>query len=164
MAGRVLLAELRGALVALDRWVKDGTPAPASRYPRIADGALVPSVKLNPAIPGLAMAKGPNEKPRLDFGPDIGKGIISKALPVALKDRYRVLVPSVDADGNETAADVASVYELAFFNWDPGRRAGDESADLDPVRGLDMAARDHRLDDSVPRPGTCDPSTSGTDA
>jgi hypothetical protein len=94
---------MRGALVALDRWVKDGTPAPASRYPRIADGALVPSVKLNPAIPGLAMAKDPNEKPRLDFGPDIDKGIISKALPVALKDLYRVLVPSVDADGNETA-------------------------------------------------------------
>src|ERR1700686_4772403 len=92
-----------GALVPLNRWVKDGTPAPASRYPRIADGALMPSVKLNPAIPGLAMAKGPNEKPRLDFGPDIDKGIISKALPVALKDRYRVLVPSVDADGNETA-------------------------------------------------------------
>jgi hypothetical protein len=83
--------------------VKDGTPAPASRYPRIADGTLVPSVKLNPAIPGLAMAKGPNEKPRLDFGPDIDKGIISNVLPVALKDRYRVLVPSVDADGNETA-------------------------------------------------------------
>jgi hypothetical protein len=94
---------LRGALVALDRWVKDGTPAPASRYPHIADGTLVHSVKLNPAIPGLAMARGPNEKPRLDFGPDVDKGIISKALPVALKDRYRVLVPSVDADGNETA-------------------------------------------------------------
>jgi hypothetical protein len=94
---------MRAALVALDRWVKDGTPAPASRYPRIADGTLVPSVKLNPAIPGLAMAKGPNEKPRLDFGPDIDKGIISKALPVALKDQYRLLVPSVDADGNETA-------------------------------------------------------------
>ena len=94
---------MRGALVALDRWVKDGTSAPASRYPRIADGALVRSVKLNPAIPGLAMAKGPNEKPRLDFGPDIDKGIISKALPVALKDRYGVLVPSVDTDGNETA-------------------------------------------------------------
>ena len=37
---------MRGALVTLDRWVKDGTPAPASRYPRIADGTLVPSVKL----------------------------------------------------------------------------------------------------------------------
>jgi hypothetical protein len=94
---------MRAALVSLDRWVKDGTPAPASRYPRIADGTLVPSVKLNAAIPGLAMAKGANPKPRLDFGPDIDKGIIGKALPVALKDQYRVLVPSVDADGNETA-------------------------------------------------------------
>ena len=93
---------LRGALVALDRWVKDGTPAPKSRYPRIADGALVPAIKLDLAIPGLAMAKGPNPKPRLDFGPDIDKGIIGKALPVALKDQYRVLVPRVDADGNET--------------------------------------------------------------
>ena len=93
---------LRGALVALDRWVKDGTPAPKSRYPRIADGALVPAIKLDPAIPGLAMAKGPNPKPRLDFGPDIDRGIIGKALPVALKAQYRVLVPRVDADGNET--------------------------------------------------------------
>ena len=94
---------LRAALVALDRWVKDGTEPPASRYPRIADGTLKESVKLDPAIPGLAMAKGPNSKPRFDFGPDIDKGIIGKALPVALKDRYRVLVPTVDADGNDAA-------------------------------------------------------------
>jgi hypothetical protein len=94
---------LRAALVALDRWVKDGTEPPASRYPRIADGTLAESVKLDPAIPGLAMAKGANSKPRFDFGPDIDKGIIGKALPVALKDRYRVLVPTVDADGNDAA-------------------------------------------------------------
>jgi hypothetical protein len=94
---------LRAALVALDRWVKDGAEPPASRYPRIADGTLVESVKLNAAIPGLAMAKGPNSKPRIDFGPEIDKGIIRKALPVALEDRYHVLVPTVDADGNETA-------------------------------------------------------------
>jgi len=94
---------MRAALVSLDRWVKDGKEPPASRYPRIADGTLVPSAKFNTAIPGFAAAKGANPKPRLDFGPDIDKGIIGKALPVALKDEYRVLVPSVDADGNETA-------------------------------------------------------------
>jgi len=94
---------LRAALVALDRWVKDGAEPPASRYPRIADGTLVPSVKLNPAIPGLAMAKGPTSKPRFDFGPQADKGIIGAVLPVASKDQYRVLVPTVDADGNETA-------------------------------------------------------------
>jgi Alpha/beta hydrolase domain len=92
---------LRAALVALDRWVKDDTKPPASRYPRIADGTLVETVKLDPAIPGLAMAEGPNVKQRIDFGPDSYKGIIGKVLPVALPDRYRVLVPAVDTDGNE---------------------------------------------------------------
>src|SRR6516162_5998613 len=76
---------LRAALVALDRWVKDGTQPPASRYPHLADGTLVDAVKLDPAIPGLAMAKGPNSKERFDFGAQFDKGIISKALPVALK-------------------------------------------------------------------------------
>ena len=95
-----------------------GFAPPASRYPRIADGALVPSVKLNPAIPGLAMAKGPNEKPRLDFGPDIDKGIISKALPVALKDRYRVLVPSGAGVGSATTGvlTVQFVTSLGLFS------------------------------------------------
>jgi hypothetical protein len=95
---------LRSALVSLDRWVKDGAPAPASRYPRLVDGTLVPSVKHIAAIPGFAPpARGANQKPRIDFGPDFDKGIIGKALPVALKDQYRVLVPTIDADGNETA-------------------------------------------------------------
>jgi hypothetical protein len=92
---------LRAALLAIDRWVKDDVKPPASRYPRIADGTLVEAVRLDPAIPGLAMAKGPNVKQRIDFGPDFYKGIIGKVLPVALPERYRVLVPAVDADGNE---------------------------------------------------------------
>ena len=83
--------------------MKEGTPPPANRYPRIADGTLAESVKLNAAIPGLAMAKGANPKPRVDFGPDIEKGIIGKTFPVALKDAYRVPVPTVDADGKEIA-------------------------------------------------------------
>ena len=94
---------MRAALVALDRWVKDGVAPPASRYPRIADGTLAAAVKLDAAIPGLAMAKGPNSKPRIDFGPQIDKGIIADVLPAASRDQYRVLVPIVDADGNETA-------------------------------------------------------------
>ena len=92
---------MRAALLALDRWIKDDAKPPASRYPRIADGTLVETVQLDPAIPGLTMAKGPNVKERIDFGPDFYKGIIGKVLPVALRDRYRVLVPAVDADGNE---------------------------------------------------------------
>jgi hypothetical protein len=92
---------LRAALVSLDRWVKDGTAPPPSRYPRIADGTLVDTVKFNAAIPGFVAAKGPNPKERFDYGSEIGKGILGNRIPVALKDSYRVLVPSIDADGNE---------------------------------------------------------------
>ena len=94
---------LRAALASLDRWVKDGTPPPPSRHPRLVDGTLVEMTSPDVAIPGLHWAKGPNPRPRFDYGPDFGKGIISKILPVALKDSYRVLVPAVDADGNETS-------------------------------------------------------------
>jgi hypothetical protein len=93
---------LRAALVNLDRWVKDGVAAPASRYPRIADGTLVESFEMA-AIPGMTPVKSPAQRPRIDFGPDFEKGIVSKALPTEFKDAYHVLVPKIDADGNEVA-------------------------------------------------------------
>ena len=93
---------LRAVLASLDRWAKDGTPPPPSRHPRIADGSLVDTTAPGVTIPGLPPAKGPNTRPRFDYGPDFAKGIIGKTLPVALPDRYGVLVPKVDADGNET--------------------------------------------------------------
>ena len=37
---------------------EDANEPPASRYPRIADGTLVPSIKFNSAIPGFTAAKG----------------------------------------------------------------------------------------------------------
>ena len=93
---------LRAVLASLDRWAKDGTPPPPSRHPRIADGSLVDTAAPGVTIPGLPPAKEPNTRPRFDYGPDFAKGIIGKTLPVALPDRYGVLVPKVDADGNET--------------------------------------------------------------
>ncbi|HEX4555828.1 MAG TPA: alpha/beta hydrolase domain-containing protein [Xanthobacteraceae bacterium] len=93
---------LRADLVALDRWVSDGAPPPPSRHPRIADGSLVEKTAPAVAIPGFVAARGPNPRPRFDYGPDFAKGIITKTLPVALTDRYPVLVPKVDRDGNET--------------------------------------------------------------
>ncbi len=92
---------LRATLTALDRWVKDGTTPPPSRHPRIADGSLVAVLAPPAGIPDFPPAKGPNPRPRFDYGPDFGKGIIGKTLPVALADTYGVLVPAVDADGNE---------------------------------------------------------------
>jgi hypothetical protein len=94
---------LRAALASLDAWVKDGTPPPPSRHPRIDDGTLVEMTGPAVPIPGFVAAKGPNPRPRFDYGSDFANGIIGNVLPVATADRYRVLVPKVDRDGNDTS-------------------------------------------------------------
>jgi len=94
---------LRAVLVALDHWVKDGTPPPPSRHPRIDDGTLVEMTGPAVPIPGFVAAKGPAPRPRVDYGPGFATGIIGNVLPVTLPDNYRILVPKVDRDGNETS-------------------------------------------------------------
>jgi hypothetical protein len=133
---------LRAALVALDRWIKDGTEPGASRYPHIADETLADSVRLDPAIPGLAMAKGPNSKQRFDFGSQIEKGVITRVLPVATKDQYRVLVPAVDADGNEIGGlrlpDIAVPTGTAM-GWSVRSEAGGGTGELCYLDGAFLA-------------------------
>jgi Alpha/beta hydrolase domain len=92
---------MRALLLALDRWVKDGTTPPASRYPRIADGSLVPMAAWRFDVAGVERPKAPNGKPRFDYGADFRKGVIDKVLPALRPGAYAVLVPQVDNDGNE---------------------------------------------------------------
>jgi hypothetical protein len=92
---------LRAALAGLDRWVKDGVPPAPSRHPRIDDDTLVTMSGPSVPIPGFTLARGPAPRPRFDYGPDFVNGIIDTVPPVALPDRYGVLVPKVDRDGNE---------------------------------------------------------------
>jgi hypothetical protein len=95
---------LRALTLALDRWVADGTAPPPSRYPRIADGSLVTMESLGfPRLPGIELLAGPYPKPRVDYGPAFAKGIIGRVPPQVLSEAYAVLVPKVDADGNELA-------------------------------------------------------------
>jgi hypothetical protein len=94
---------LRALLAALDRWVKDGSEPPASRYPRISDGTLVDMANLGMPSIGIAVPKGPAQKLRIDYGPEYREGIISRVLPVQIADGYRTLVPKVDGDGNDVA-------------------------------------------------------------
>ena len=84
----------RALFVALDEWV-DGKAPPASRTPRLRDGTLTAPEKLNlPKIPGVQAAPRFNE---IAVIKDWTKPEIDMAKP------YRILVPQVDADGNETA-------------------------------------------------------------
>ena len=95
---------MRALILALDRWVKGGAPPPASIYPRISDGTLVPAAAQKwPAIPGLPVPRSPNPMAQFEYGVKGTEGIIDTVPPAPLPFRYKVLVPAIDADGNEIA-------------------------------------------------------------
>jgi hypothetical protein len=89
----------RALLVALQEWVSRGTPPPASRFPRVGEGTLVPPSPgagfAFPAIPGVHYTGLVNELCELDHSQQPPR-------PIPGHD-YPVLVPKVDADGNEVA-------------------------------------------------------------
>jgi len=91
----------RAMIANMDAWVRSNTLPPPSSYPRIGDGTLVPLAQYAfPAIPGVKTAHEANAGYRLDFGPNWHAGILSVQPPKVL-ETFPVLVPQVDADGNE---------------------------------------------------------------
>lgn len=97
----------RSTLALLDAWVRDGVAPPESRIPRRSDGTLVTIAAWRtrfPAIPGTALPAAPNELPFIDYGPDFASGGAAAEPPAIEMDRgYAVLVPAVDATGNDAA-------------------------------------------------------------
>ena len=96
----------RAMIDAMDRWATDGIPPPDSRIPRRADGTLVRFEEWRrqfPAIPGVAIPHEPNSLPLLDFGPEAERGILKEPPDMVPGEGYTVLVPAVDADGNDVA-------------------------------------------------------------
>lgn len=89
-------------LTAMQNWLTAGTEPPASRYPTLAKGALVSPAKLTP-VTNLKFPAFVPEVTRLDFGPDfLRTGVIVKQ-PPERGPAYPLLVPQIDADGNEAA-------------------------------------------------------------
>lgn len=96
----------RALLDAMDRWATDGTPPPPSSVPTRADGTLLTVKEWRvqfPDIPGVATPAAANGLRLLDFGPDFDKSILREPPEVIEGKAYTVLVPAVDADGNEVA-------------------------------------------------------------
>jgi len=93
---------LRALLLAMNAWITSGAAPPDSRLPLIAKHELVAPAALRfPKIPGVHLPKEPYTVYRLDFGPDFRtKGIIDFE-PPKLGKPFPILVPQVDADGNE---------------------------------------------------------------
>ncbi len=86
---------LRALVVALEQWVREGREPPPSRVPTLQAGTLVPPERTGfPDLPGVAIARSAHQL--VPFG-DWVHPLPEPALAP------RVLVPSVDADGNEVA-------------------------------------------------------------
>jgi Alpha/beta hydrolase domain len=91
----------RSMIANMDAWVRNGTAPPASSYPKISDGTLVSLAELAfPAIPGVTPPSETNAAYRIDYGPKFAQGILDLQ-PPKVGSAFPVLVPQVDADGNE---------------------------------------------------------------
>jgi len=108
-------------------WVVKGTPPPASRYPRLDRGELVPAA--NPAnrfpqIAGFAAGDSPvNPVLDYDFGPQLNgndlSGVITRQ-PPRIVQVIPTYVPTVNEDGNETTGVPSVLYQAplgTYLGW-----------------------------------------------
>jgi hypothetical protein len=133
--------EMRALLLALDRWVRDGTAPPPSVYPRIADGNLVTVAAYKAAFPKLGELVLPESNlrpPRLDLGPRYESQRIADIVPPHVGKPFETRVPRPDADGNDlgglsppellaplgTRAGFNTRSEAAGFPWATARWDG----------------------------------------
>jgi hypothetical protein len=91
----------RAMISNMDAWVRTATAPPSSTYPTIAARTLVPLREYAfPKIPHTTLPSEANTAYRLDYGPNWRDGILTLQPPHVGKP-FPVLVPQVDADGNE---------------------------------------------------------------
>ncbi len=99
---------IRALYQDLEDWVVRGTQPPDNQVPRMADATLVaPAHVAFPAIPGVTYTGLVNTFHLLDWGPQYTPqdetGIATQVPPAYLGRDYAILVPQVDADGNDIA-------------------------------------------------------------
>lgn len=125
----------RAHLDALDKWASEGVEPPPSRVPRVSDGTLVPYGKWreqHPGIPGARIPQEPNQLPYMDFGPEESAGILAKEPPDVIAEHgYTILVPAVDADGNDVAGIRCPMVQAplgTYLGWNIRARGFGEGA------------------------------------
>jgi hypothetical protein len=117
----------RALLIAMERWMHEGTLPPASRHPGISDHTLVEQRMLDfPAIPGV---RGPDTIPG-GYRADLGTPPQAPPLPF--------LVPQVDGDGNEIGGiafpDIA-VPLATYTGWNFRHPAIGQPGEILPLAG-----------------------------
>jgi hypothetical protein len=91
-------------LVALDHWVAEGKEPPASRYPKIADGSLVPLRAVAfPKLPGVQFPTRIQQAWHVDYGEEFRTAGIVTLEPPKVGSVFPMRLPQVDVDGNDTA-------------------------------------------------------------
>lgn len=141
---------MRALLLAMDRWVRDGTAPPASNYPHLDAGNLVPAAEIAfPAVPGLQSPATLQPVTRIANPFIRGGGAAGAVLPY--------LVPQVDADGNERGGirlpDIAAPL-ATYTGWNFRLPSTGARERLVPLLGSYVpfpATRDHRLAAKDPR-------------
>jgi hypothetical protein len=101
-------APMRSALLhGLVAWVTTGSAMPPSRYPKIADGTLVPDQKATFPFPAIPGRPSPVQRPLLDyslggsFNYQDASGVLTA--PTSIERSLPQVVVKVDGDGNEVA-------------------------------------------------------------
>jgi hypothetical protein len=99
---------IRALYQDLEDWVVAGKAPPDSQVPKLSNATLVRPSQVNfPAIPGVTYKALANGYELLDWGsqykPQDETGIATQLPPAYLGRDYAILVPQVDADGNDIA-------------------------------------------------------------
>jgi len=141
---------MRALLLAMHKWVKEGSAPPPSQYPRLSDGTLVAAAAVAwPKLPGVASPRS------LTAGPRAANSLLPKGGGAGAL--LPLLVPQVDGDGNERAGirlpDLA-VPLATYTGWNfrkpeigaPGELVSlaGSSIPLAPTRAAREAAHDPR--------------------
>jgi hypothetical protein len=159
----------RAMISNMDAWVRAGTAPPESAYPRIDGHTLVPlSAYAFPAIPGVRRPHEANAAWRLDFGAEAAAGVFTlqpprRGLP------FPVLVPQVDADGNErdgVRLPEISVPLATYTGWnlrDPSIGASGERVAFEGSFIPFAASADERRGRHDPRPAVLERYASKED-
>jgi hypothetical protein len=93
---------MRGLVPAMQRWIADDVAPPPSVYPRVDRGELAPISKIRfPKLPGVIAPTRVHDVFRLDFGPEFRTRGIVAFEPPKMSAPFPILVPQVDADGND---------------------------------------------------------------
>ena len=94
----------RALLLDLDAWTRNDDAPPPSQYPAIAKGELVALEDVRfPKVPSFPFATYMPRVWRMDYGPEYAATRVISIEPPRIGEPFRVLVPQVDADGNDVS-------------------------------------------------------------